>query len=410
VITVENWAEIRRLHRAEGVPIKAIARLLGISRNAVRRALASAGPPRYQRPARESAFAAVEPQVRALLREFPDMPATVIAARVGWARSSSVFRSHVVELRPLFRPVDPASRTAYQPGELAQCDLWFPPVDIPVGPGQVDRPPVLVMASGYSRMLTAVMIPSRQAPDLIAGHWALLQAWGRVPKALVWDNESAVGSWRGGKPKLTDEFEAFRGMLGIRVIQCKPGDPEAKGIVERGNKYFETSFLPGRAFASAADFNTQMTDWLGRTAAVRQQRRLGCRPIDRFETDRAAMLMLPPVTPRLGWQAITRLPRDHYVRIASNDYSVDPVAIGRQVAVHADLGTVTIRWGERIVGIHERHWGRHQTITDPAHAAAATALRRRAGRITGPVPAGEDVQVRSLADYDRMLGLDAVVA
>ena len=407
---MENWAEIRRLHRAEGVPIKAIARRLGISRNAVRRALASQGPPRYQRPAVPVAFDAVEPQVRALLREFPDMPATVLAERVGWTRSSSVFRSHVAALRPLFRPVDPASRTAYLPGELAQCDLWFPPVDIPVGPGQVDRPPVLVMASGYSRMLTAIMIPSRQAPDLIAGHWALLQAWGRVPRALVWDNESAVGSWRGGKPKLTEEFEAFRGMLGIRVIQCKPGDPEAKGIVERGNRYYETSFLPGRSFSSAADFNAQMFTWQEQTAAVRNQRSLGCRPIDRFDADKAAMLALPPVAPRLGWQAVTRLPRDHYVRIASNDYSVDPVAIGRQVAVHADLTTVTIRWGERIVGVHERHWGRHQTITDPAHAAAATALRRRAGRITGPVPADDDVQVRSLADYDRAFGLHETVA
>jgi transposase len=356
------------------------------------------------------AFDAVESQVRALLREFPDMPATVLAERVGWTRSSSVFRSHVAELRPLFRPVDPASRTTYQPGELAQCDLWFPPVDIPVGLGQVDRPPVLVMASGYSRMLAAVMIPSRQAPDLIAGHWALLQAWGRVPKALVWDNESAVGSWRGGKAKLTDEFEAFRGILGIRVIQCKPGDPEAKGIVERGNRYYETSFLPGRSFCSAADFNTQMFTWQEQTAAVRNQRSLGCRPIDRFDADKAAMLALPPVVPRLGWQLVTRLPRDHYVRIASNDYSVDPAAIGRQVAVHADLTTVTIRWGERIVGVHERHWGRHQTITDPAHAAAATALRRRAGQVTGPVPADEDVQVRSLADYDRAFGLHETVA
>jgi hypothetical protein len=30
VLSVEDWAEIRRLHRAEGVPVKAIARLLGI--------------------------------------------------------------------------------------------------------------------------------------------------------------------------------------------------------------------------------------------------------------------------------------------------------------------------------------------------------------------------------------------
>lgn len=120
---MENWAEIRRLHRAEGVPIKAIARRLGISRNAVRRALASQGPPRYQRPAVPVAFDAVEPQVRVLLREFPDVPATVLAERVGWTRSSSVFRSHVAELRPLFRPVDPASRTTYQPGVRVRPDV-----------------------------------------------------------------------------------------------------------------------------------------------------------------------------------------------------------------------------------------------------------------------------------------------
>jgi hypothetical protein len=33
---VEDWAEIRRLHRAEGMPIKAIARAMGILRNTVR--------------------------------------------------------------------------------------------------------------------------------------------------------------------------------------------------------------------------------------------------------------------------------------------------------------------------------------------------------------------------------------
>jgi DNA-binding CsgD family transcriptional regulator len=42
---VEDWAEIRRLQRAEGMPIKAIARALGISRNTVRAALAADGPP-----------------------------------------------------------------------------------------------------------------------------------------------------------------------------------------------------------------------------------------------------------------------------------------------------------------------------------------------------------------------------
>ncbi|ALG08241.1 hypothetical protein [Kibdelosporangium phytohabitans] len=73
------------------------------------------------------------------------------------------------QLRPLSKPVDPASRT--ESGELVQCDLWFPPVDVPLGFEQVGRPSMLVMVSGYPRVLTARMLPSRQSPDLSAGHW-----------------------------------------------------------------------------------------------------------------------------------------------------------------------------------------------------------------------------------------------
>jgi len=47
-LSAEDWAEVRRLHRAEGLPIKMIARLLGVSRNTVRLALASDAPPRYE--------------------------------------------------------------------------------------------------------------------------------------------------------------------------------------------------------------------------------------------------------------------------------------------------------------------------------------------------------------------------
>jgi transposase len=135
-----DWAEIRRLHRAEGVPIKAIARQLGVSRNTVRRALAARVPPRYQRPVKGSIVSAIEPQIRELLAQWPRMPATVIAERVGWTRSLTVLKVRV--RRPLFIPPDPASRTEYRPGELAQCDQWSPPVDVPLGFGQVGRPPV----------------------------------------------------------------------------------------------------------------------------------------------------------------------------------------------------------------------------------------------------------------------------
>jgi hypothetical protein len=86
-------------------------------------------------------------------------------------RGRTVLFDRIAELRPLFAAPDPShSRVDCRPGKPAQCDLWFPPVDIPVGAGQVQRPPVLVMVSGYSRIITARMIPSRRGEDLQAGH------------------------------------------------------------------------------------------------------------------------------------------------------------------------------------------------------------------------------------------------
>ena len=199
MLSVEDWAEVRRLHRAEGVPVKAIARMLGISRNTVRAAIASDGPPKYVRKPAGSVVDAAGPRIRELLAVYPRMPATVIAERIGCDRSLTVLKVRVRELRPLFVPPDPAWRTEYLPGELAQCDLWFPPADVPLGAGQAGRPPVLVMVAGYSRVMTARMMPSRQSPDLLAGHWALISGLGAVPRSLVWDNESAVGQCRGGK-------------------------------------------------------------------------------------------------------------------------------------------------------------------------------------------------------------------
>jgi transposase len=291
---------------------------------------------------------------------------------------------------------------------LAQCDLWFPPADVPLGFGQTGRPPVLVMVCGYSRWLSATKIASRTSPDLLDGHWQLLSGLGAVPKALVWDNESAVGQWRAGRPPLTETMNAFRGALGIRVIQCRPADPESKGLVERANGYLETSFLPGRRFTSPQDFNAQLQQWLV-LANSRVHRRLQARPVDRVDADRAAMVALPPVAPVVGWHLSTRLPRDHYVRLDANDYSVHPSAIGRRVDIRADCEQVEVACDGRIVAAHPRCWAAHQSITDPAHRDAATLLRR-AHRLAVKTPARAEVETRDLGDYDRMFGLDQEVA
>lgn len=82
------------------------------------------------------------------MQAWPRMPATVTAERIGWTHSLTILKHRIRELRPLYLPPDSAGRTQYLAGELAQCDLWFPPVDIPLGHGQCGRPPVLVMWLG----------------------------------------------------------------------------------------------------------------------------------------------------------------------------------------------------------------------------------------------------------------------
>ena len=413
MLGVEDWAEIRRLRRAEGLAISEIARLRGISRNTVRAALVSDAPPRYVRRPMGSVVDAFEPRVRELLREYPTMPATVIAERIGWPYSIRTLSGRVAEWRPAYVPPDPASRTAYAAGEVAQCDFWFPPITLPVGFGQArtaKRLPVLTMVLGYSRWAAALLVPTRAAEDLFAGWWRLIAALGAVPRVLVWDGESAIGRWRGRRSELTVECQAFRGTLAAKVIVCRPADPEAKGLVERLHDYLERSFLPGRAFASPADFNDQLTGWLAR-ANTRHHRSLGCAPADRVEADKAAMLGLPPVPPVVGWRRSLRLPRDHYIRLDGNDYSVHPAVIGRRIEVTADLGRVRVFCAGRAVADHERIWAKHQTITDVEHLAAARALRRdrlellRGGRAVEP-----EVEQRCLSDYDAALGIDGGVA
>lgn len=402
MIPVEDWAEIRRLHRAEHMPIRAIARHLGISKNTVKRALASDRPPKYERAGRGSAVDAVEPAIRELLQQTPTMPATVIAERIGWEKGMTVLKERVRELRPAYLPVDPVSRTVYQPGELAQCDLWFPPVSVPLGHGQAGSPPVLVLVSGYSRIIAARMLPSRQAGDLIDGHWRLLSGWGGVPRMLVWDNEPGVG--RGGH--LTVEFTALAGLLACRIFQTRPRDPETKGLVERANGYLETSFLPGRTFAGPDDFNAQLTAWLA-VANRRHHRSLEARPADRWDADRARMLPLPPTSPPCWWHTTLRLGRDHYVRVDTCDYSIHPRVIGRKVAVVVTAEQVIAYCDGQVVARHPRCWARHQTLTDPEHARAAAALRgafrRRLDARDGRPGAADLVEVeqRRLEVYDR---------
>ena len=106
--------------------------------------------------------------------------------------------------------------------------------------------PVLVITAAHSRFVTGRMIPTRKTEDLLLGSWELIQQLGRVPRRLIWDNEPGIGR---GQRRRRGRRRVL-GTLATKLVQLPPHDPESKGVVERRNGWFETSFMPGRTFTS----------------------------------------------------------------------------------------------------------------------------------------------------------------
>ncbi|MFI6240580.1 Mu transposase domain-containing protein [Micromonospora sp. NPDC050795] len=159
-------------------------------------------------------------------------------------------------------------------------------------------------------------------------------------------------------------------------------------------------------------FNVQIGDWLVQRANTRVLRAIGsATPTARWAVDRAAMVALPPVAPAIGLTHRVRLGRDYYVRIDSNDYSVDPRCIGRFVDVLATPTRMVASCAGQVVADHDRDWGHARTITDPEHQATARLLRqdlaaRRRQASTRSHADGHVVAIRALPDYDALFGVD----
>jgi hypothetical protein len=119
----------------------------------------------------------------------------------------------------------------------------------------------------------------------------------------------------------------------------------------------------------------------------------------------------------VGLSSRVRLARDYYVRVDTNDYSVDPRMIGRLVDVTASPTKVLVTCEGMVVAEHARSWAHRIVITDPVHVSAAKTLRaafglERAARERASRQGarrhedGTAVILRALPDYDALFGVD----
>jgi transposase len=398
LIGVEQWAEIRRMHRVERLSIREISKRTGLHRKTVRRALAAQAPPKYVRAPAGSKLDPFKEWICEQLRADPGIQSLRLremAAELGYEGGKTIFDDYVREVRPRFLVPRTFQRTIYRPGELVQCDLWEPRALVPVGRGQLRRGWVVTAQLCWSRVVAGALIFSKEAPDILWGLGRCLERIGALPEKLVWDREGAIAG--GGRP--TALFAAFCGQLEVGWVILDAGDAQAKGVLERSHRFLRTNFEPGRRFANALDFQLQLDGWSDR-ANQRVHRTIRAVPAERLIEERTRMRPLPERMPDLDRRVVARVPAQPYLRVDRNDYSIDPAFAGRRVEVRVSQEHVTavvLDTGE-LACRHRRVFAGGLTLTDPAHQSELERLRARR-RQRHEV----DVEIRPLSRYDQLI-------
>jgi transposase len=398
LVGVEQWAEIRRMHRVERLSIREIGKRTGLHRKTIRRALAAETPPKYVRVPVGSKLDPFKEWIGEQLRAdsaIQSLRLREMAIELGYEGGKTIFDDYVREVRPRFVVPRTFQRTIYRPGELVQCDLWEPRALVAVGHGQTRRGWVVTAELCWSRVIAGALIFSKEAPDIL---WALgrcLERIGALPEKLVWDREGAIAG--GGRP--TAPFAGFCGQLEVGWIILDAGDAQAKGALERSHRFMRTNFEPGRRFANPVDFQLQLDGWCERVNG-RVHRTIRAVPADRLIEERERMRPLPERMPDLDRRFVARVPAQPYLRVDRNDYSLDPAFAGRRVEVRVsqtEVIAVVLDTGE-LACRHPRVFAGGLTFTDPSHQSELDRLRTRR-RQRHEV----DVEVRPLARYDQLI-------
>jgi transposase len=205
-------AQILRYYHAEKWTMGTIARQLHVHYSVVERVLAQAGLPRIGPPPRRSLIDAYLPFISQTLETFPTLTASRLYGMVrerGYSGRPDHFRHLIACRRP--RPKAEAYlRLRTLPGEQAQVD-WghFGHLEI----GRARRPLMaFVMVLSHSRRIFLRFFPDARMESFLRGHAAAFDAWGGVPRVLLYDNlKSVVLERRGDAVRFHPTLLGFAG-------------------------------------------------------------------------------------------------------------------------------------------------------------------------------------------------------
>lgn len=398
----EFEANVLRYYHVEKWRVGTIARQLHVHHGSVERVLRQAGLPRIS-PVRSSCIDLYLPFILQTLEKFPTLTASRLYGMVkerGYVGGPDHFRHLISHHRP--RPAAEAYlRLVTLTGEQAQVD-WahFGHLDI----GRARRPLMaFVMVLSWSRRIFLRFFLDAKMENFLRGHVGAFEAWGGLPRVLLYDNlKSAVLERQGDAIRFHPTLLDFAGHYRYEPRPVAVARGNEKGRVERAIRYIRDSFWPARTFVDLADLNRQAEAWCLGQAADRpcpQDKTMTVR--EAFAQEQPRLLALPAnpyVTSERKEVTVGKTP---YVRFDLNDYSVPHTQVRKTLTVVADPEQVRIFDGAEVVASHPRSYDKGGQIEDPIHIAKLVERKGQAreqrgmNRLTQAVPASSELLARA---------------
>ena len=361
-----EWAQVRAL-AADGVSERQIARRLGINRRTVRRLLASPKPPRYQRAPRGSMLDPLEPVLRQLLEEWPEIKAPrvteILRSDYGYEGSVDLVKKRLARMRPA--RVRPAQKTGYRPGQVLQLD-WAEMPTRPKVAGRERRVYALIASLPFSGAQTAHFSFDLTLESFLEGHVRALEWLGGVPRECVYDNLRSVVARR-ERDHITwnSRFTGLRGHYAFHATACTPETPREKGAVEAAVRHLKTGFWPARRITSLADLDEQYADWRDRVCNSRRHSTGGFWVNERLEVEWDALRPLPPVAFDYAGRRATRVPLDGYLKLGGSFYRAPESLVHQRVELRFDRDRVWIDHRGQTVARYIRSYDRGRWFPPP---------------------------------------------
>lgn len=288
----ERWMDFHTL-KLQGLSIRKIAALRGVSRNAVRRALRSKAAPTGKRQReKHMKLTPFLGMIDAWLKD----PVTSLwsAARIfdevqerGYDGGVTVLREYVSEKRPKPMPVA-ETRFYVKPGQQMQVD-WAEMGEMTID-GVVQKVYAFVAILAWSRKLFAYFTTDMELLTWIDCHQRAFAFFGGVPQEVLIDNlKTGVISRAGKTIRWQPKYEEFLVAMGVRPLAHFPRRPKTKGRVERIVRFVRERFFVGRQLHDLESFNNDAHSWLRKRANTRIHRITREKPCDRFEIEAQAL-------------------------------------------------------------------------------------------------------------------------